>query len=115
MEFEIEEILFKDLNTLWKETQEYSGITEDYFYDYFVGKENGFALQVRRAKRYKKNFVLKNLSEKYRHNLLLTMKKARCPNIIYTQAGFSCFLGQECSIKVQFFVGRSVVKIPACA
>ena len=40
-EFEIGKILFKDLNTLWDETKEYSGITEDYFYDYFVGKENG--------------------------------------------------------------------------
>ncbi len=58
-EFEIGEILFKDLNTLWKETKEYSGITEDYFYEYFVGKENGFALQVRRAKRYKRELCIK--------------------------------------------------------
>jgi hypothetical protein len=36
-------------------------------------------------------------------------------NITYTQAGGSCFVGQESSkIKVQFFVGSSVVKIPAC-
>ncbi len=36
-------------------------------------------------------------------------------NITYTQAGVSCFVGQESSkFKVQFFVGSSVVKIPAC-
>jgi hypothetical protein len=36
-------------------------------------------------------------------------------NITYTQAGGSCFVGKESSkIKVQFFVGSSVVKIPAC-
>jgi len=58
-EFEIGEILFKDLNTLWDETKEYSGITEDYFYDYFVGKENGFALEVKRVKRYKKELCIK--------------------------------------------------------
>lgn len=58
-EFEIGEILFKDLSTLWKETKEYSGITEDYFYDYFAGKSNGFALQVRRAKRYKRELCIK--------------------------------------------------------
>lgn len=58
-EFEIGEILFKDLNTLWKETKEFSGITEDYFYDYFVGKENGFALEVKRVKRYKKELCIK--------------------------------------------------------
>ena len=42
-------------------------------------------------------------------------KEARCPNITYTQAGVSCFVGQESGkFKVQFFVGSSVVKIPAC-
>jgi hypothetical protein len=37
------------------------------------------------------------------------------PNITYTQAGDSCFVGQERGkFKVQFFVGSSVVKFPAC-
>jgi hypothetical protein len=36
-------------------------------------------------------------------------------NITYTQAGVSCFVGKESGkFKVQFFVGSSVVKIPAC-
>ena len=36
-------------------------------------------------------------------------------NITYTQAGVSCFVGQESAkFKVQFFVGSSAVKIPAC-
>jgi hypothetical protein len=36
-------------------------------------------------------------------------------NSTYTQAGVSCFVGQESSkFKVQFFVGSLVVKIPAC-
>ncbi len=42
-------------------------------------------------------------------------KEHRSDNITYTQAGVSCFVGQASSkIKVQFFVGSSVVKIPAC-
>jgi len=42
-------------------------------------------------------------------------KEARCPNITYTQAGVTYFVGQESSkFKVQFFVGSSVVKSPAC-
>ena len=42
-------------------------------------------------------------------------KEARLPNITYTQAGVSCFVGQERGkFEVQFFVGSSVVKIPAC-
>ncbi len=39
----------------------------------------------------------------------------RPANITYTQAGVSCFVGQESDkFKVQFFVGSSVVKsLPA--
>jgi len=42
-------------------------------------------------------------------------KEHRSDNINYTQAGVSCFVGQESiKFKVQIFVGSSVVKIPAC-
>lgn len=42
-------------------------------------------------------------------------KEHRSDNITYTQAGVSCFVGQESTkFKVQFFAGSSVVKIPAC-
>jgi len=35
-------------------------------------------------------------------------------NSTYTQAGVSCFVGQESGkFKVQFFIGCSVLKIPA--
>jgi hypothetical protein len=41
--------------------------------------------------------------------------KQRTANITYTQVRVSYFVGQESAkIKVQFFVGSSVVKIPAC-
>ena len=42
-------------------------------------------------------------------------KEHRSDNITYTQAGVSCFVGQESGkFKVQFFVGSSVVKaLPA--
>ena len=42
-------------------------------------------------------------------------KEHRSDNITYTQAGVSCFVGQESAkFEVQFFVGSSVVKVPAC-
>ena len=42
-------------------------------------------------------------------------KEALGGNITYTQAGVSCFVGQKSAIfGVEFFVGSSVVKIPAC-
>jgi hypothetical protein len=44
-----------------------------------------------------------------------TEKEGRRHNITYTQAGVLRFVGQVSSkFKVQFFVGSSVVKIPAC-
>jgi hypothetical protein len=42
-------------------------------------------------------------------------KEHRSDNITYTQAGVSCFVGQESGIfEVQFFVGNLVVKCLAC-
>jgi len=44
-------------------------------------------------------------------------KSNRTPatNITYTQAGASCFVGQKSRIfEVQFLVGSSVLKCPAC-
>jgi hypothetical protein len=39
----------------------------------------------------------------------------RNDNITYAQEGVSCFVGQESAkFEVHFFVGSSVVKIPAC-
>ena len=40
-------------------------------------------------------------------------KEQRRHNITYTQAGVSCFVGQESGIfEIQFLVGSSVVKMP---
>ena len=51
-EFEIGEIFNFDLKTLWDKTKEYSGITEDYFYEYFENREQGFAIQIKNKKRF---------------------------------------------------------------
>ncbi|GAA4444838.1 ASCH domain-containing protein [Pontibacter saemangeumensis] len=58
-EFEIDCILNADLNTLWKETQEFSGITEDYFLKYFNQREEGYAIKVKTFKKYKKPLCIK--------------------------------------------------------
>ena len=53
-------------------------------------------------------------TEKMRR-ILTEKQEGRSANITYTQAGVSCFVRQESGkIKVRFFVGSSVVKIPAC-
>jgi len=58
-EFEIEEIIQKELNELWEETKDYSGISRAYFDNYFTGKEKGFAISVRKPSRYKTPLNLK--------------------------------------------------------
>jgi len=46
---------------------------------------------------------------------LTTKKEAQTANITYTQTGVLCFVGQGSGkFKIQFFLGISVVKIPAC-
>jgi predicted transcriptional regulator len=58
-EFEIKSIHKKALNELWAETNEFSGISKDYFFDYFKGKSEGYALEVKKVKRYKKQLCIK--------------------------------------------------------
>jgi hypothetical protein len=53
-------------------------------------------------------------AQKY-NDLTMIVDRRPAYNITYTQAGVSCFVGQESGkFKAQFFVGSSVVKIPAC-
>jgi predicted transcriptional regulator len=52
-EFEIEKIINHDIDTLWNLTQDFSGITEQYFYQYFAEKEQGFAIQIKKTKKYR--------------------------------------------------------------
>jgi len=53
-EFQIEKIIKHDLETLWKLTKEYSGITEEYFYEYFADKDYGFAIKIKTKTKYRK-------------------------------------------------------------
>lgn len=53
-EFQIEKIIKHDLQTLWELTKEFSGITEEYFYEYFADKEQGFAIKIKTKTRYRK-------------------------------------------------------------
>lgn len=58
-EFEIEEILHNELNSLWNITKHLSGITEDYYQSYFDGKETGFAIKIKKTKKYNTNYCIK--------------------------------------------------------
>lgn len=45
-EFSVEEVLVEEPETLWKETHEVSGISKDFFDQYFEGRKKGYALKV---------------------------------------------------------------------
>lgn len=51
-EFDIETVLHKELSSLWNETKKWSGISEDYYYSYFEGKQSGFAIKVKSTTQY---------------------------------------------------------------
>lgn len=52
-EFDIERILEDRPTDLWKHTRKGSGISEQYFYDYFAGCKLGYALKIARVRRFK--------------------------------------------------------------
>lgn len=58
-EFEIDEILNDDLSSLWQQTKKHAGIDEHFFYEYFNNKESGFAIKIKKAKKYAKPLCLK--------------------------------------------------------
>lgn len=59
-EFDIDKILNDDLVQLWNKTKEFSGISEQFFFEYFNNKERGYAIKIKGAKRYAKALSLKD-------------------------------------------------------
>jgi predicted transcriptional regulator len=45
-EFEIEDLLFDNLDELWNKTKCEAGISEEFFYQYFTKKELGYAIKI---------------------------------------------------------------------
>lgn len=58
-EFDIDTVLQKDLETLWDETKDYSGIDKSFYDKYFLGKNSGYAIKVKKVQRYKEPLCLK--------------------------------------------------------
>lgn len=58
-EFEIDDILSHDPEIIWKMTKEYSGISKEFFNDYFSERTIAHAIKIKKAKKYKKPLSLK--------------------------------------------------------
>lgn len=59
-EFEIEDILSSDPSDIWRKTKEYSGISEDFFYEYFLDREIAHAIKIKKTKKYKHPLLLQD-------------------------------------------------------
>lgn len=58
-EFEIDRIFHEELDQLWNQTSKFSGISEDYYMQYFNGKKSGYAIEVKNPKKYKIGLCIK--------------------------------------------------------
>ena len=58
-EFEIDEIISNAPLDLWHKTKKHSGITKDYFFEYFADKKTGFAIKIKKIKKYKRPKCIK--------------------------------------------------------
>ncbi len=59
-EFSIMEILSDNVETIWKETSRYSGISYDFYMSYFANKEKAYAIRIGKTTRYRQ---ARNLSD----------------------------------------------------
>lgn len=51
-EFDIDGIIEKSPYDLWEETKEFSGVNEDFYYQYFKGRDRGYAIGISALKEY---------------------------------------------------------------
>lgn len=58
-EFEIDFIINDSIAALWKKTKYSAGIDEDYFYQYFSEREIGYAIKIKKTKKYRKPLCIK--------------------------------------------------------
>lgn len=52
-EFQIEEILSNTPEKLWRKTKSKSGITEDFFFEYFADRDIAHAIKIKSTKKYR--------------------------------------------------------------
>ncbi len=57
-EFEVENILTGKVNKIWNMTKKFSGITKQYYDEYFENKDEANAICIGRLKKYRKNKLL---------------------------------------------------------
>lgn len=52
-EFEIDDIVSLEPNELWELTKDFSGISEEFFFDYFAEKDIAHAIKIKKTRKYR--------------------------------------------------------------
>ncbi|MCU0420676.1 MAG: ASCH domain-containing protein [Cyclobacteriaceae bacterium] len=89
-EFEIDHIMKLQLNELWQKTSRHSGISEDYFYQYFGDKEHGFAIKIKSVKKYKRPLCIRrdfDLTPPQSFAYIVPTKRASAQQCVYASCG----------------------------
>jgi len=60
-EFEIDAIINEELQSLWLKTKNHAGITKEMFFQYFSDRDRGYAIKVKKIKKYKSPISLDSL------------------------------------------------------
>lgn len=58
-EFEIETIISSSPQSVWQQTKSHSGISEEFFFEYFSEKDIAYAIKIKKATKYKKPLCLR--------------------------------------------------------
>lgn len=58
-EFEIDDIFSLEPQELWQKTKDFSGISEEFFFEYFAERLIGHAIKIKKTRRYKTPLLLK--------------------------------------------------------
>ena len=64
-EFEIADILEDDTVAIWNRTRHSSGITKQFYDEYFINRDKAFAIQVGKVNRYNKPKLLSDLNVEF--------------------------------------------------
>ena len=60
-EFEIEDIIHDELPDLWAKTKSHAGISKKRFFDYFINRSKGYAIEVKTTRMYDNPVSLNSL------------------------------------------------------
>lgn len=58
-EFEIDDIFSFDPESIWKMTKKYSGISENFFFEYFADRDIAHAIKIKKTKKYRKPLCIR--------------------------------------------------------